>query len=70
MPWLRWTRVEIPIILRQKVHIVEDATGPVIVLHCLLEAHIEQHGPVKEVLTSLDNTGVSDSLMVLLIFCP
>ena len=45
--------VDISVVLWYEVDIVEDDTGPVVVLHGLHEAGVEEHRPVERVWVSL-----------------
>lgn len=47
VPWHLSTAVIVAVAFRDMIHIVEDEAVPVQVLHGLLEADIEEHGPVK-----------------------
>lgn len=47
--------VRVAIVLWNKVHIVEEETIPVFLLHGLPETHIHQLGPVKCVVSSLQS---------------
>ena len=53
VPGLGRAGVEITVILREKIYIMEDATVPAVILHCLCESNIHQHRPVEEVLIRL-----------------
>ena len=39
--------VDISVVLWYEIDIVEDYTGPVVILHCLDEANVEEHRPVE-----------------------
>ena len=41
-PWLFRAVVDVPVILRQQVDVMEDRTGPVAVGHRLLEARFKE----------------------------
>ena len=45
--------VDISVVLWYEVDIVEDDTGPVVVLHGLHKPDVEEHRPVERVLISL-----------------
>ena len=45
--------VDISVVLWYEVDIVEDDTGPVVILHGLHEADVEEHGPVEGVWAGL-----------------
>lgn len=49
------TAVIIPVIFRDVIHIVKNHTVPAQVFHCLLKAHIKQHGSIKRLRTCLGN---------------
>ena len=53
MPWLFRATVDVSVVLRQQVNVMEDGASPVAVGHCLLEAHIEEHCPVEQVAVRL-----------------
>ena len=44
--WLIWTGVQVPVILRKMINIMEDKASPIEVPDGLLEANIEQHALV------------------------
>ena len=39
--------VNVPVVIWYEVNIVEDDTRPVILLHCLDEAYVEEHGSIE-----------------------
>ena len=39
--------VNVPVVLWYEVNIVEDDTSPVVLLHCLNEADVEEHGSIE-----------------------
>ena len=39
--------VNVPVVLWYEVNIVEDETSPVVLLHCLDEADVEEHGFIE-----------------------
>lgn len=45
--------VVVPVVLHEVVHVVEDQTVPVQVLHRLLVAHVEQHGSIERLCAPL-----------------
>ena len=47
------TGVEVSVVFRQQVHIMEDDTGPVKVLHGLHEADVHELPPVERLLVAL-----------------
>ena len=53
VPGLGGAGVQVPVVLGQQVHVVEDGAGPVTVPHRLHEPHVEQHGAVEGVRVSL-----------------
>lgn len=47
MAWHLTTAIEVSVILRDVVNIMEDQAVPVQVFHGLQESHVKQHGSVK-----------------------
>ena len=47
VPGLCGARVEVAIVLREEVHVVEDETLEVVLLERLRRAHVQQHGAVE-----------------------
>ena len=39
--------VNVPVVLWYEVNIVEDDTSPVVLLHCLDETDVEEHGSIE-----------------------
>ena len=39
--------VNVPVVLWYEVNIVEDETSPVVLLHCLDETDVEEHGSIE-----------------------
>ena len=50
---LNGTCIEIPVILRQKVHVVEDVAHVVVLLHGLGGTDVHEHGPVEGLVACL-----------------
>ena len=53
MPGLDGTRVQIVVVLGKKVDVVEYDAVPVVIVHRLREADVEEHGSVEGVEISL-----------------
>ena len=48
-----WEPVDVPVVLRNEVDVVEYDAVPVVIVHRLREADVEEHGSVKGVEISL-----------------
>ena len=55
MPWLIRTGVQVPVIFRKMINIMEYETGPIEILEGLLEANIDQSSSVEWVAVCLVN---------------